>query len=310
MADTSNTATDNGPEIAASANLTEAERAALAPETDAAAEKAAADAAVAKATEDAAAAEAATKAAVDAAAALSAAEVATVTAGPSLLEVPQPPKDFEAEFEKLSAERDAFLDAQEKYQANEIDEKPTFDHKGYDKAVRNLTLEQSRYEGTKATIEAENAARVQQFEQAAAQSFTDAQKSWRTENAAFMANPLRAKAMQDAINLVDAETKGKMSNADLIAKASKIAFEAHNWNPEATKGQPTAAQIAQAEALKSRQPPEAPRTVSAVPAAGTEGSGQFGHLESAGVLEQEAAYAKMSEGERNKWLAEVDGPVA
>jgi len=105
-----------------------------------------------------------------------AAEVAKVAAGPALLEVPQPPKDFDAEFEKLSAERDAFLEAQEKYANNEIEEKPTFDHKGYDKAVRELTLEQSRYESTKTTIENENALRKQQFEQGVSQAFADAQK--------------------------------------------------------------------------------------------------------------------------------------
>jgi len=125
-----------------------------------------------------------------------------------------------------------------------------------------------------------------------------------------MANPLRAAAMQEAINRIDAETKGTLSNAQLIEKAATVAFEAYNWDAKANAGKPTAAQQKQAEALANRAPPQAPRTVSAAPAAGTEGSGNFGHLENAGVLEQEAAYAKMSEADRAKWLAEVDGPVA
>lgn len=292
-------------DVATSHTVTEAERAALAPEPSAAAP--AQTAAPAAAEPDAAALAAA--AAVSAPAQPSADTPAAAAdqpnapaptaapAGPVLLAVPQAPKDFDAEFAQLDA----------RLESGEIDATQR------DKEFRALAIENARYEGAKASVEAHNAAKAQEWQQQATTNFDEAAAGWCASNKEFMANPLRAHAFQQAINIVDAQTGGTLPAQELLSRAATMAFEAHGWNPAAHGAAPRIPTPgAAASALASRQPPIAavPQTLGDAPNSGADTApARFAALENLGIQEMEAAIARMSVAEQDAWLREVDAPI-
>lgn len=287
------TPADTLADVATTHTVTEAERAAIAAGTDAN-DAASADAVVAAASASAATPEALAPVAAVPEPAPAPAATAAAPAGPSLLEVPQPPRDFDADLAALQA----------KYDAGEIDDDER------NSQFRKLTVEQARFEGQRASVETHNAAQLAQFQQVAAQTFDQAAAQWASENKDFMGNPLRVQALQQAINTVDTETGGKLPAAELLQKASKIAFDAFGWDPAAHGAKPITS--ANAASLAARQPNMAgvPSTLGDAPAAGNDGlASKYQHLDSASVLDMEAAFARMTPAEQDAFLLEVDGPI-
>lgn len=293
-------ATDPLADVATSHAVTEAERQALAAEPAQPASPPAAQPApaapISEGTAPAAAGPAAPEPPV-AAPPPAAAVVAATAAGPTLLTVPASPKDFDAEFARLDA----------RMESGEIDAAQR------DKAFRELAIEHATYEGRRASIETHNAATVQAWQQEATASFDQAAAAWTADNKEFMANPLRAAAFQQAINIVDAQTGGVLPANELLAQAAKMAFEANGWDPAAHSAAPQRpTPSASAAALAARQPPTAtvPQTLGDAPNSGADnGTSRFANLENLGIQELESAVARMSLAEQDAWLREVDSAI-
>lgn len=274
---------DERAELEAAAK--ESDAAAAATEQSAAA-KAAADAEAqaavdaAKAEQDAAAAEAAKAAEAEAA--------ASAATRPALRDVPAAPKDFDA----------ARADLKQKYEDGDL----TTDE--YADAREKLADERAEWIAAKTMAEQHNAAVTAALTAEANESFEKAAGAFIKANADFMANPIRAKAMQEAIDAVDAQTGGKLPPAKVIAEASKIAFDAFNWTPKPAVD-PTAAKN---DAMGKRQPPApGPTNLGSAPNAGGErGGSSFSDLDAGSVVDMERAIATMSPEEREKFLLEVD----
>lgn len=291
-------AADTLDDVAGTHLVTDAEREAMAPEVAEGAETVAPDNTAVDA--EAAALAIAQAAAAPAEVAPQPSAVAPVaSSGPTLLSVPEPPKDFSALFAALDARNES----------GELDDSE------YNREFRAITQEEAAFIGQKSSIETYNAAELQKWQSVQAQSFDSASSAWVNSNKEFMANPLRANAFQQAINVVDQETKGALSPSELLEKASKIAFEAFNWS-QTPAGSPaaTADSAAQrAAALAKRQPNTTgvPATLGDAPSSGTDtGTSKFAALESLGVLDMEAQIARMSPADQDAFLREVDGPVS
>lgn len=218
--------------------------------------------------------------------------------GPVLLDVPVAPKDFDAEIKAL----------EEKYSADEMDDAE------YNRQYRTLTVEQARFEVSRSAIEAANAAAQKNWDTQQAGAFDQVASAWSDANKDFMSNPLRQKAMQDAINAVDTETGGKLPPKELLERAAKIAFDAYNWDPK--RNQAPASPPAQpdpnaaARALAERDnAPTPPKTLSDAPVAGADAIDRRSDLDNLTVPEMEAAVASMSATEREAWLREVDSTI-
>lgn len=303
-------AADAYVDVASSHSISDAERTALAQATEEpspAAASAAPDAAAVPAADAAAAAPAAAAAAaaeppavaVDTPAAPPPTAPADAPAPPLvLLAVPEAPKDFDAEFRAISEKLESgMLDAGE-----------------YESAFRALTVEQARFEGSKASIEAANKARTDDYMAAQQSSFEAASTAWVAANQKFMANPLRAEALQRSIALVDQQTKGALSAAALLQRAEKITFDAYGWDPVAQGDRPAPTPAndgaAAAAAIAARKPnAEIPPTLSAVPSAGNDGARSSFNPEGQGIQEVERAVAGMSAAQLDAWLREVDSPL-
>jgi len=237
--------------------------------------------AAAKAEADKARAEAEAKAAADA-------QAAAVAAKPALRDVPTPPKDFDKERADLKS----------KYEDGDL----TADE--YADAREKLADERAEWIAAKTLAETHNASVIAAAESTAVQSFNDAAAAWAAQHAEFMANPLRKKAMQDAINEVDTATGGTLAPTKLLEEAAKIAFEAYGYTPP----KPTSKADALAAAAKTRKPQtDLPTNLGGAPNAGIErGVSAFADLDAGSVVDMENAIAGMSADEREKFLLEVD----
>lgn len=200
---------------------------------------------------------------------------------------PAPPKDFDAEYASL----------QQRYDAGEVDAV------AYQKELRALTREESSWT-TKLEIWQHNQASVVERAQS---DFNTVALEWESRNQAFMANPLQAKAMQDAIAIVDQQSPG-LAPHELISRAEKIAFEAYRWNPGADS------QAAVAAAVQARTPAPTPATLAAAPAAAPidppQANAQFAGLDALDINQLENALAAMPAAQREAYLRSSPGSNA
>lgn len=238
---------------------------------------------------------AAAAAAAAEAAAAAAAAAATPPAAAQLPEKPQPPKDFDAE---IAA-------AEEAYNNGDLDAV------GLNKAMRELTLEQSRYERQVENWEQQTQA-IEASNKAAAENDWNATTiAFEATNKEFLSNPLRHKVMQDAINSVIA-TGEQLSNQQILDKALAIAVDYTGWKaPAAAPSKDEKDKVA--AALKDRKPPGAPATLGDVPQAAGEtfkGTAGFESLDALPTPELEVAFANMSPSEQERYLRDAPGATA
>ena len=239
--------------------------------------------------------EAAAAAAAAEPAAAAAAAAAPPPAAAQLPEKPQPPKDFDAE---IAAAEQAYNDGD-------------LDAVGLNKRMRDLTLEQSRYERQVENWEQQTQA-IEASNKAAAENDWNATTiAFEAANKDFLSNPLRHKVMQDAINSVIA-TGEQLSNHQILDKALAIAVDYTGWKaPAAVPSKDEKDKVA--AALKDRKPPGAPATLGDVPQAagetfkGTEG---FASLDALPTPDLEVAFANMSPSEQERYLRDAPGATA
>ncbi|GEM_PF-6008028 len=209
---------------------------------------------------------------------------------------PTAPKDFDAEFKSLA----------EKYDNGDLD---TFE---YQQQLRELNREESRY------VARHEAWESAQSEQAAeAQSNFEAEaKQWESKNQHFMANPIRAQAMQNAIALIDQQTNGTLTPAALIRRAEETAFEALNYQQPGAGQSPAPARKHEdsrkiTEAVSKRQDKsEKTPDLERAPAAAdvdSRGNATYSQLDNADISDLEDAMANMSESERERYLSSSPG---
>lgn len=212
---------------------------------------------------------------------------------PAPMDVPAAPKDFDKEFSTLD----------EQYESGDLDDA------AYNKAYRALSVEQARYEGQAAAIKAHNDSIQVQQQAASAATFDQAAAAWTKANAEFMGNPIRAKAMQDAINLLDTQTGRSLDPTELLQQAGQIAMDAYGWTTKAPSA-PTPAPVAQRVAGRMPNMAAVPRTLGDAPTAGVDTpASSFAHLDGADTLALESAVARMSPADQERWLMEFDSPL-
>lgn len=216
------------------------------------------------------------------------AQAAAAAAKPALRDVPAPPKDFDKERADLKS----------KYEDGDM----TADE--YADAREKLADERAEWIAAKTLAETHNASVIAAAESAENDSFNSVASAWISKHGAFMANPIRAKAMQDALNIATQQADGKLSWNDIFSNAEKIAFEAYGYTPP----KPASKADALAAAAKGRKPPtDLPTNLGGAPSAGMErGVSAFADLDSGSVVDMENAIAGMSAEERERFLLEVD----
>lgn len=215
---------------------------------------------------------------------------------------PDPPKDFEAEFDEL----------EKKLDDGDIDEAE------YRKAARKLGQEEADYKVAITTFDIEQRhlqERAQEAQSRSENAWNAAALQWEADNKAFMENPLRAQRMQEAINLViNSNTKaGKVAApAAVLAEAGRIAFDFVGWQPPAVVDQPDP-KAALATATAARKVDTPGQTLGDAPTAGAEpirGNEQYANLERLGIEELEEVASRMSQAEQEKWLRDAPGASA
>ena len=210
---------------------------------------------------------------------------------PALPPRPESPKDFKAELDAL----------QKQYDDGDID---SADFQG---KQRELFREEARYEARVALYDE----RVQTATQDAQTAWNQAAVAWEQAHADYMANPLRADAMQKALALVDQQQPG-LAPAKLFEAAQKIAFEAYNWAtqaPAAAEGGVDAA-AAIAAAIKAREGKPVPQTLASAPAAAqieTRGNASYAELDSRDISDLEDALARMTPAQQEAFLRDAPG---
>lgn len=206
-------------------------------------------------------------------------------------EEPKPPRDFEA----------AYAENQRKFDEGEIEAGE------FQKELRDISREEAGY-----------VARLEIFkeqQQSAAQraqtEFNTAASAWEAQHKDFMSNPLRAKAMQDAIEAVDKQTPG-LSPTDLLAAAQKAAFEVYNYTPPEPPT-PADARKAVARAVAARKPAAVPQTLSGAPTAAhvdANGGSAFANLDAMDIDSLENKVAMMTDAQQEAYLADAPGAKA
>jgi hypothetical protein len=223
------------------------------------------------------------------AAAAPAPAAATPTPAPAR---PEPPKDFQAELDNL----------QKQYDDGDIDGAE------FQTKQRDLLREEARFEARLALHDE----RVQDAARDAETAWNKAAVSWEKANSDFMANPLRADAMQRALALIDQQQPG-MAPAKLFETAQKIAFEAYNWEAKADPAPDAGAPDGQAAidaALKAREGKLVPQTLGTAPAAAqieTRGNAAFSELDSRNISDLEDALARMTPAQQEAYLRDAPG---
>ena len=210
-------------------------------------------------------------------------------------EEPQPPMDFEAEYAKnQKAFDDGECDAQE-FQAR----------------LREISREESAHMARTEIYKD----RLQTAQQRAAAEFQNAAKAWEAKNEAFMANPLYAEAMQQAIAAIDKREPGLTAEA-LLQKAEKAAFEFTRYTPPAAPAATDEAtkKAALAAARKQRTPGKTPATLGGAPTAAlvdaSAGNSAYAELDSMDIDALENKLARMKPDDVEKYLADAPGAKA
>lgn len=266
----------------------------------AAAEAAAAAEAQAKADADAAAASA--RAADEAARAAAAAAPAAPAAAPAALVLPpkpEAPKDF-------TAERSSLKDL---YEKGDLDQDEYLDKR------EALTIEEAAFNGRLAAWETTAAAAKTTAAASADAEFNTVALDWEKRNADFIANPIRAEAMQKLVDQIDKENNYTLTPAELFTRAERLAFEAFNYQPTTQAPPPakTKEQIA-AEALAGRKPDTSnvPGTLASAPQAASldPNHASYAAIDNLGIDDLENTLARMTPEQQAKYLADAPGAAA
>lgn len=127
-----------------------------------------------------------------------------------------------------------------------------------------LVLEQADHRVSARMYQAQQAQEKAAAEQAT-QAWNAKVQSWEKDNADFLANPLRRKAVNDLLAALDSDPTNRMTDDELLAEVQKQAFDAFNWQGAAQQvatgaaaGDPMAqrrAASARAAAAASAAPP-------------------------------------------------------
>jgi hypothetical protein len=259
-------------------------------------------AAAAAATAEAEAAAHAAAVAETAAAAAAEAAATTTAVVPAAIELPvkpEPPKDFAAEVAKLT----------ESYNDNDIDQAE------FQAKMRELTLEESRYERKVERWEDDVLAIQTQQKTAVEDNWNKTALAFETANADFLNNPLRHKVMQDAIALVEkqaAESGTVLTNAQVLDKALAVAVDYTGYvKPADTTTADDKTKIGQA--LADRKVALPAKTLGDAPQAHIEtvrGSETFASLDALAIPDLEIAVANMTPTQLEKFLADAPGATA
>lgn len=225
-----------------------------------------------------------------------------IAAAAAAAERPAPPKDFDAEFEKLAQQLDDGDLEQPEYQ----------------RKLRDLTKEEAAY-ATQVTIWEADQKRAQDDAAAAQQraenAWNTAALQWEADNADFMSNALRAKNMQEAIGLVtqQARARGEVLPPEVIlSEAQKIAFEYSGYTPPEKASAPDP-KAALKDAMGNRKPPVVPQTLGNAPSAGAEqirGNEGYGRLDSLPITDLEEAVQRMPPDQLEAYLLDAPGAKA
>jgi hypothetical protein len=200
-----------------------------------------------------------------------------------------PPRDFDA----------AFAEVQRQFDEGEIDGDK------FQKDTRAITKEEAQFTA-RMTVWEEN---QQTAAEQSASDFNAAAVTWEKANADFMANPLRAQAMQQAINAVAAKSPSLAPSA-LFTAAAKVAFEAFGYTPPAA-AEPVAEAAAIAAATAARKPTGVPVTLASAPAAAPieapATNSAYDALDSKDIDSLEDAVARMSPDQLDAYLGSAPG---
>lgn len=104
-----------------------------------------------------------------------------------------------------------------------------------------LVLEQADHRVAARMYQAQKAQEKAAAEQAI-QAWNAKVQSWEADNADFLANPLRRKAVNDLLAALDADPANRMTDEELLAEVQKQAFDAFNWQGAAQAPAAAAAQ--------------------------------------------------------------------
>lgn len=232
---------------------------------------------------------------------------------PDAVAKPDAPRDFEQEFASLD---EKLTTAQGQFDRGEIEaEELARINRETNAQIRTNMRDEARYEASLASWEAGEQARTQAIENAqvaSQQSWSDAALAWEKDNAEFMSNPLRAKGMQDTIELVaeQARKEGRhLTDAQLLHEAGQKAMEAYGF--KATPGPNPSEKIREAIATRTADKPGS--TLGDVPAAGREpirGNEAYAQLDGLGIEDLESATANMSQAEVERFLRDAPGANA
>lgn len=157
---------------------------------------------------------------------------------------PEPPKDFDDEFDAVMT----------RYEAGEIDEAEK------DRELRKIAKEEKAYDLEVASHNARVAALETQrntSEAVMARSWNEEVAAWSAQNPGFMAGEGNAETFQRAINAVIAFRGDAIANSELLAEASRMAFAETGYTP------PEAAAEAGASAGTARRTQNAQRAAAA-----------------------------------------------
>lgn len=212
-----------------------------------------------------------------------------VPPAPPVHPAPEAPRDFEA----------AYAENQRKFDEGEVD------GDAYQKELRAISKEEAKHLARVAIWEE----RQQSAAEASAVVFNTAAVAWEKANAAFMANPLRAQAMQQAIEAVAAKSPG-IAPATMFEEAAKIAFEAFGYAPPAAVDGTAAI----AAAVAARTPGPVPPTLANSPAAAAieapPGNSAYASLDGKDIGALEDAIARMTPEQQEAYLRDAPGATS
>jgi hypothetical protein len=219
---------------------------------------------------------------------------------------PEASKDFDAAFKSLEEALD----------------KGDITSEDYNAQYRALSREEGVYTAQITVWEQQEANRQRQVQEAATraeQDWNTAAAAWEAEpaNAEFLANPLRAKMLQESLEVVDRQQReaGKvLAPTALLNEAMRVTREALGLPPPATPADATRhQQTAVRDAVGQRQPPAVPATLADAPTAGREaitGAEGYDALDALGIEELEGQVANMSPASVEKYLRAAPGANA
>jgi hypothetical protein len=208
---------------------------------------------------------------------------------------PQEPKDFDAAYKQLQEQYDEGAIDGDKLQADQ----------------RALAREEGAYTARLTIWEEAQRTAAQQAEL----DFNATALSWEAANKDFMSNTTRAQLMQQTLAAIDQQTGGKLSPAELFARAQKDAFEAFNYAVPNAAAAPNAADQARAiaAATAARKPAPVPQTLANADAAAPIETGRnstFDGLDNLDISSLEDALARMPAAQREAYLAGAPGATS